>query len=442
MAETGNSTESVRSIPAGLPARLREARLTLGATALVLAIACAAWSVPVAYGLAAFAVVALTVVLAPRPSSVAAPSADGAESPFRPDASVRAVLEAAPRPTFLLDRSGVVRVSNGLAARSFPAARTGDPLSFAFRAPEFVAALKAAAEGEAATIRHREHGDPERVFAVAIGPVRNADGDIGFILVTLDNVTEQLAVARMRADFVANASHELRTPLASLTGFIETLLGPARADPQASERFLRIMHEQAERMRRLIDDLLSLSRLEMRAHRRPTETVDAAEIVRHVVEALAPLARDLEVKVELNLPDEPLLVRGDRDELIQVFENLIDNGLKYGGEGGRLDVTLARASRGGRAVVRAEVRDYGPGISREHLPRLTERFYRVDVASSRAMKGTGLGLAIVKHVLARHGGRMEIHSEPGQGALFRVELPAADAEPEDTDRHGTVMERS
>jgi two-component system phosphate regulon sensor histidine kinase PhoR len=239
--------------------------------------------------------------------------------------------------------------------------------------------------------------------------------------VTLHDITRIKQVEEMRADFVANASHELRTPLASLSGFIETLQGPARNDPQARERFLEIMKAQANRMARLIDDLLSLSRIELKAHVQPEHQVDLAPIVRQVSDGLQTLARDRGVDIKIALPPEALSVRGDRDELIRVFENLVENALKYGAAGKRVDIALGRETSDNEAAV--AVRDYGPGIAPEHLPRLTERFYRVDVTESRAQGGTGLGLALVKHILHRHRGRLTIDSAPGKGATFTVRLP-------------------
>ncbi|MDQ3560428.1 MAG: ATP-binding protein, partial [Pseudomonadota bacterium] len=200
------------------------------------------------------------------------------------------------------------------------------------------------------------------------------------------------------------------------------LLGPARNDPQASEKFLRIMLDQARRMRRLIDDLLSLSRAEMRVHRRPTDRADMVEVLRHVRDALGPLAREHGVAITIEAPDGPVTVIGERDELIQVFQNLIENGIRYGASGGRVDVRFDERPEE-RPELAIHVQDYGPGIAAEHLPRLTERFYRADVGASRAMKGTGLGLAIVKHILTRHQGRLEVRSRPGEGARFTVSLP-------------------
>jgi two-component system phosphate regulon sensor histidine kinase PhoR len=240
--------------------------------------------------------------------------------------------------------------------------------------------------------------------------------------------TELVRLDRMRADFIANASHELRTPLASLTGFIETLLGPARDDAVNRERFLRIMLEQAGRMARLIDDLLSLSRIELKVHLRPVASVDLGPLVGHVSDVLAPLARENGSTVVTHVPDGPAMVRGDRDELIQVVANLGENGIKYGRPDGTVTITVA-AEPGPDAAPGwvVTVTDDGPGIAPEHLPRLTERFYRVDADTSRRQKGTGLGLAIVKHIVNRHRGRLTIRSELGTGSTFSVWLAASDA---------------
>jgi two-component system phosphate regulon sensor histidine kinase PhoR len=231
----------------------------------------------------------------------------------------------------------------------------------------------------------------------------------------------------MRADFVAYASHELRTPLASLSGFVETLQGSAKSDPVARDRFLDIMAEQARRMSRLIDDLLSLSRVELNEHLHPQNVIDLVPIVGHVCDTLSPLARERGVDLVVNRTADQLPVLGERDELIRLFENLVENALKYGASGKRVEVTMGMTQSGesGEAVV--AVRDFGPGIAPEHLPRLTERFYRVDVETSRAAGGTGLGLAIVKHIVARHRGRLAIESETGEGAVFTVGIPLSTA---------------
>jgi two-component system phosphate regulon sensor histidine kinase PhoR len=256
----------------------------------------------------------------------------------------------------------------------------------------------------------------DRWFEAIVTPILAAGTgrEPGLMLLEFHDLTPLRRVEEMRADFVANASHELRTPLASLSGFIDTLRGPAREDTAARERFLGIMQVQANRMARLIDDLLSLSRIELIA------------ILRQVADTLQTLARDRDVEVKLAAPAGSLLVLGDRDELIRVFENLVENALKYAASGKRVDIVLSIGEGAdGKQEARAAVRDHGPGIAPEHLPRLTERFYRVDVAESRAQGGTGLGLALVKHILNRHGGRLTIESVSGQGATFTAQLPLA-----------------
>jgi two-component system phosphate regulon sensor histidine kinase PhoR len=408
-------------------AQLYTARYPLIAAAAALALTSIVWSVPVLFSLAAFLLIAVLTTLMPgRYHVVRRLAAERREARAAPDASMRAMADALARPAFLLDSRGGVRHANAAARSQFAATRAGDPLALTFRLPQLGEALRQAASGRTATLQYRERGEADRVYTITLTPILRNGGQ-PLVLAQLDEITEQLAVGRMRADFVANASHELRTPLASLTGFIETLLGAARDDAEARERFLKMMLEQATRMRRLVDDLLSLSLLEMRAHQRPEGSVDVVEAVRQVVDSLQPLAAELKMEVEVDAPEPGLKVRGNRDELIQVFENLIENGLKYGEGGGRLEVAVERAATGPAPLARVSVRDYGPGIPPEHLPRLTERFFRVDVATSREKQGTGLGLAIAKHILTRHRGRLDIWSRPGEGSRFSVELPLTEA---------------
>jgi len=246
----------------------------------------------------------------------------------------------------------------------------------------------------------------------------------GMLLLVFHDLTPVHRAEIMRADFIANASHELRTPLAALSGFIDTLLGPARDDADARARFLAIMKTQATRMARLIDDLLSLSRVELTEHMHPETPVDLFPIVRQVVDGLQTLAQDRNVEIKIAQPSDGVMVAGDRDELTRVFENLVENALKYGANGKRVDIGFSDAvSPDGAVETLVTVHDYGPGIAAEHIPRLTERFYRVDVSQSRAEGGTGLGLALVKHILNRHRGKLVIESEAGQGATFTVRLP-------------------
>jgi two-component system phosphate regulon sensor histidine kinase PhoR len=251
-------------------------------------------------------------------------------------------------------------------------------------------------------------------------PRAAADGSLA--LVVLHDTTALRRAERMRADFVANASHELKTPIAGLAGFIETLRGPARDDVSARERFLGIMAEQADRMRRLVDDLLMLSRIEQHEHSRPDAEVDLARVLAGVGDLLQLKASSRKVTVELDVaPALPRAV-GDYDELTIVFQNLIDNAIKYAKPATTVKVTARSLEQGSVSVA---VSDEGDGIPAAHLPRLTERFYRVDTARSRQLGGTGLGLAIVKHVVNRHRGRLEIQSTPGKGSVFTVTLPAA-----------------
>ncbi len=247
----------------------------------------------------------------------------------------------------------------------------------------------------------------------------------GAMLVVLSDRTRERQVERMRADFVANASHELRTPLASLIGFIETLRGPAEDDPPARTRFLGIMAEQSDRMRRLIDDLLGLARIEITEHQAPAGRVELEEVIRSEAAAMAPLLAARNVRLELALADGLVAQPADADQLAQVVRNLLDNAIRHGRPGGEVVLRLAAGAQPGLPGVVLSVSDDGPGIPKEHIPRLTERFYRVDRGRSRAAGGTGLGLAIVKHIVNRHRGRLIIESPPGSGACFKVWLPAA-----------------
>ena len=394
---------------------------------LILATAAAAlfsttvfWDVPMLFALGASLVLAALATWAPRRLAPKMPAGgEGARAPAAPELTPAALLDALPRPAFILDAAGAIRLANPSALHMFPAARPGDPFVLTFRRPEIGAALRDAQAGRERTLEFHPTGEAASHYAITLSPVRD-----GQVLVTFDDVSDRLAVARMRSDFVANASHELRTPLASLAAFIETLLGPARNDPEATERVLRIMLEQARRMRRLLDDLLSLSRAEMRAHQRPTEIVELAAIVSQAVDTLQPAAEEHGLVVQFAAPEKPLSVFGDRDELLQVFQNLIENALRYGASGGRVEITAEIVARQlPSASVR--VRDFGAGIAPEHLPRLTERFYRIEGAAGGNKKGTGLGLAIVKHILTRHHGALFIASRPGEGACFSVELPLA-----------------
>jgi two-component system phosphate regulon sensor histidine kinase PhoR len=341
-------------------------------------------------------------------------------------ALIEALIGGLPGPAIVLDRDGGVIAFNAAATSVAPALRRGEPALISLRMPDLVDAIRRAGKRrEPQRVEFFERVPLDRWFEAFVTPVRlPGDGRPDVLLMTFNDLTPLRRVEEMRADFIANASHELRTPLAALLGFIETLQGPAKNDAAAREKFLSIMQGQAARMARLIDDLLSLSRIELNAHLQPNTAVELATIVRQVVDGLQTLARDRGVEIKVGAPPEALTVLGDRDELVRALENLVENALKYGAAGKRVDITLAQGqTRGGTPEARIGVRDYGPGIPPEHLPRLTERFYRVDVADSRAQGGTGLGLALVKHVLNRHGGRLSIESTLGAGATFTMHLP-------------------
>jgi two-component system phosphate regulon sensor histidine kinase PhoR len=331
-----------------------------------------------------------------------------------------ALMEALPEPILLVDAEIRVIAANRPARGILPSLRVGEPLALALRTPDVLDGIRRVqSSGVSETATWRERVPVDRIFEVAVSPVHAHQPGLTIAL-ALHDLTEARSAERMRTDFVANASHELRTPLASLLGFVETLQGAARDDAIAREKFLGIMREQARRMARLVDDLLSLSRIEQNLHLRPAAAVDLGLVVRHIVDALGPLAAETGIVIRIDMPS-PVRVIGDHDELARIAENLIENAIKYGAsdQGGEIDISVLATDRDGVLGVR----DRGPGIAPEHLPRLTERFYRVDVGASRAKGGTGLGLALVKHIVARHRGRLIIESTPGLGANFTVRIP-------------------
>jgi two-component system phosphate regulon sensor histidine kinase PhoR len=406
--------------------RSRGVRLVIVSAAIVFGGLAILGALAVVYAIAGFAIVAAAALLAMRTGAENDRLAQPVAVAERAGDPLRAVVAGLPDPVIALDRDGRVLALNERARALAPALRQGEPVSLALRMPELIEAIgRASARGEEQRIEYSERGPLERWFETIVMPVKREPGlsKPDLVLMTFHDLTPLRRVEEMRADFVANASHELRTPLAALSGFIETLQGSARDDAKARERFLAIMQEQARRMARLIDDLLSLSRIELNAHRRPDMPVDLVPIVGQVVDGLETLARDRGVTVNIEAANA-LTVLGDRDEMVRLFENLIENALKYGAAGKRVDIKLAPgASSEGEPEAQVDVRDYGPGIAPEHLPRLTERFYRVDVKESRVQGGTGLGLALVKHILNRHRGRLTIESAPGAGATFTVHLP-------------------
>ncbi len=344
----------------------------------------------------------------------------------------REVIEIVPDPLMLLGSTGRVIFANRAMHAVVGTEAEGKHVSAVMRAPAVLQAIEhTSGTGEPSNVEFVERVPVERHHEAHLTRMDHAPHLTALLL---HDLTALKRAEQARADFIANASHELRTPLASLTGFIETLRGHARDDEAAREKFLGIMQEEAQRMRRLIDDLLSLTRIELNEHVPPSGEVQLGDIVRDAVATLAPIAKAEDVALISDIPSDLPPVRGERDDLVQVFQNLIHNGIKYGKPGGHVWISLsvpAEASaygRGGRAMVSATVRDDGEGIPREAIPRLTERFYRVDIKRSRERGGTGLGLAIVKHIVNRHQGRLSIESRLGEGSTFTILLPIAAAE--------------
>lgn len=334
------------------------------------------------------------------------------------------VIAALPMPALAIAQNEQIIGLNDAAQKLLGMPAVGRHFVTVLRQPSVVEAVeKCLGEGLKVTAAYlTRKNDNDITYTVTVSPV----GETGIALLTFHDITMETAAGQMRRDFVANVSHELRTPLTALMGFIETLRGPAKDDATARERFLGIMQNETERMNRLVADLLSLSRVEADERVRPTTKVDVGAVLASTLRNLNPLAVEADVGLVVDLPESAVMIVADADQLLQVFTNLIENAIKYGGEGKRVFVNLSVHER--VAALRApavviDVRDEGPGIDPQHLPRLTERFYRADDHRNRKLGGTGLGLAIVKHILNRHNGRIKISSNLGQGAEFKVILP-------------------
>ena len=376
---------------------------------------------------------------ADEPEILPAPSAE--PSPLDARIDPHGALEAVPLAILVVDRRRDIVWSND-RARQVLGEAAGRSLMGVLRHPPLIDALDQVMAGPGPDTNATSQPGVEGI-ETPVGRDRMLVADLKRLdsertLIALRDASAERQLERLRSDFIANVSHELKTPIATLIGFIETLRGPAKGDVEAHDRFLGIMQEQAARMSRLVADLLSLSRIELNEHAHPSGGVDLAEVIGRVANALSLRAAERRMKIEL--PAGPMgRVLGDADELTQVFQNLIDNAIKYGRPGTPVTVSAARIAdaaevrarlpglRRAKAVIAVAVADHGEGIAREHLPRLTERFYRVDAARSRELGGTGLGLAIVKHVVNRHRGSLDIESVPGEGSVFTVYLPAEEA---------------
>lgn len=336
------------------------------------------------------------------------------------------ILAGIPIAAILIDSHSTVSVVNPMAEELFSSGLQGRHFITALRQPTLLECIENCFQHQRETQTRfiKTATTHETIFDVVCRPVTLENGQ--GVLLTFQDVTPFEEAGQMRRDFVANVSHELRTPLTALAGFIETLRGPARDDSDARERFLKIMDHEAARMNRLVRDLLSLSRVESEERIRPDVKLDVVAVIEAAIVALRPMAETNDVRLLFNPPKDPTFVTADSDQLEQVFVNLLENGIKYGAKGGDVTVTIETLEFEPSLRcpgVHITVRDEGEGIDPLHLPRLTERFYRVDGHRSREMGGTGLGLAIVKHIVNRHRGRFRIESVLGQGSSFRVILP-------------------
>ncbi len=343
-----------------------------------------------------------------------------------PNEHVAAVIDALPVPVLLIGPDDRVRAANDAVTVILGPNLIGNHYITALRQPAVIAAIAQARQNSTAqSVRYTgRDGDNDTFYRVAVGLAEND------IVISFEDQTAAEAAGQMRRDFVANVSHELRTPLTALLGFIETLGGAARDDPKARDRFLGIMAHEANRMTRLVDDLLSLSRVEEEERVRPRAKVDVTALLSSVIKGLEPQATDANVVVSLQTEGVDAMVPGDEGQLLQVFSNLVENAIKYGRAGGHVTITVLPPKMHARLrgeAVQIIVADDGEGIAAHHIARLTERFYRVDNHRSRQVGGTGLGLAIVKHIVNRHRGRLLIESTEGKGTQISVFLPVLPA---------------
>ncbi len=334
------------------------------------------------------------------------------------------ILDQFPDPVILLNRRREVLFANTAAGDVLSGRFAGRDLALSFRHPAVLEiADRVIGTGRSLTVDISVPSPVQRSFLVRALAL---DDEAAAAMLIFEDVTGARAAEEMRADFIANVSHELRSPISSLVGFIETLRGPAADDEGAREKFLAMMAEEARRMSRLIDDLLSLSRVETMEHVRPGDMLDIGMVLRSTAEMLTLRAEEKNMMIKVDCAANLPPVIGDHDELVQVFHNLFDNAVKYGRRGTVVNVRVTPAVPvpGSREPgLSIAVTDEGGGIAQEHLARLTERFYRVDKGRSRELGGTGLGLAIVKHIVNRHRGHLAIRSEVGEGATFTVHLP-------------------
>ena len=372
--------------------------------------------------------------------------AEAASDPTPSERAVEPILLALPLPALLITPDGLVATANAHARDLFRIESSSRPFPSAMlRQPDLLtAADRVAGTGAEERVEFTQHGDAE----VWMAHIR-AGLEQGSVIMVFEDLTAVRRAERARADFLANASHELRTPLTAIGGFIETMRGPAKDDKDAWDGFLEIIGQQTERMKRLVADLLSLSRIEFSEHRHPKTEVDIVDLSRKTSLSLTPLAEDAGIKLRFYGPKDSVDVIADSDEIAQVIQNLTSNAIKYARKDGEVQILMGEAPTMSDAAVACSrqspdakravllqpyasteapavwvrVTDNGEGISEQHLPRLGERFYRVDESRGGHIEGTGLGLAIVKHIMARHRGGLAVESVEGAGTAFGVWMP-------------------
>ncbi len=360
------------------------------------------------------------------------PSEPATPPPAASSAVPQDFLERLPDPVILLNAAREIVAVNRIARDVLGVGLLGRDLALSLRHPDVLTAVETVLAGLPSVTQEITLPVPvPRTFTLHAGDLPSpADPRAPRIVLVLRDETRARRAEQSRADFVANATHELRSPLSALIGFIETLRGPASDDAFARERFLGVMQAESKRMARLVDDLMSLSRVEINEHVPPRERVDLEQVLAAVVDTLAVRAEQRQMSIVLDAPEGLPDVVGDMDQLTQVFHNLIDNAIKYSRTGTVVRITASAIDRlpsMQMSGVSIAVSDEGEGIESIHIPRLTERFYRADEGRSRRLGGTGLGLAIVKHIVNRHRGRLSIDSTVGVGSTFTVFLPSLPA---------------
>ncbi len=389
---------------------------------------------------------------APVSTNLQKSTSPGKPAKLRPSAAIIPYIQSLPFPALLIGDDNRLKTVNAGAREILTMTDNNQALvTSVVRQPDLLNAAERVAQSSAAErVEFSLRDDHETWMAhLQAGP------DTGTVLIIFEDLTDVRRAELARADFLANASHELRTPLTAVSGFIETMLGPAKDDKASWDGFLEIMQQQTGRMERLVADLLSLSRIEFDEHRSPSTSIDATALVARAEQSLQPIAAKAKVTLDLSIPDQPLYIVADADEVMQVIQNLATNAIKYAASGGTVTIALGDAPSMANAAntcarqldgadrallltprastevpaMYLRVVDDGEGIPPQHLPRLGERFYRTDESRGGKIEGTGLGLAIVKHIMARHRGGLAVESIEGTGTAFGIWMPLAPTVP-------------